>query len=364
MRGLVLNEAQLEGTELNHIHGSDMAAKKANFKNTSWDFSSLDSVDFEGSDFEGTSLFRIIARNVNFVACNLKNANFEGANLDGVDFSDADLTKANLKYTSLKRVNFESAKLDKTDFRFSRGISKQHHPGLRAKDIIKRVRARLSGQWASAAALVFSLVLGIVSFFYFSDTNHLSIGSLQKKFNYAWSNLQYEKALQISLTLIERFKESDNKGSQFNSSLRAAALYRSLDKREKSIELLENMLGDYKNDKKRTAVGKLELALLYKETRNLKKANALLEEVEPSEFEKEFGYSMKLADAFRQTKQDDKAINIYKRIIQEHRVGQKRLNKVMRNLSEVYEEIEKRRSQKEPGSEKAKTTKTQGKTLG
>lgn len=350
MKSVNLSMVQLEGVDLSSMDLTECEARNANFSRTNLSFSCLNRANLRAANFEEANLTDIKAKSATFSGSRLVRTNLEGAVLDGSDFSQADMTKANLSLTSLESVNFESAKLVETNFRLSRGIAEGQ------KEYLRQHGAKVTFIWEKTknttkfvlktplvlATLGIFLVAAIMGvYFYFTNINHLSISSLTKELINAKQSKQYEKALQINQILIRKLDRRGNYMGVFSRSLDVARMYRLLENRKMSIELLEGMLDEYQYDAKQNAQIKIEIALNYKDSGDFEKATAIMEDTKTSDLPNGLIHSraINLAKAYWEAKNYPKAVASYKTIAEEFGTDPRRHSNALKNLARVYLEM-------------------------
>ena len=109
-QGEYLNEANLEGSQLQCAKLSGADLQKINLEGADLFLSDLTYANLEGANLKNANL-----KDVNFAGANLKGANLEGANLYRTNFYGANLEDINLEGANLYRPCFAGAYLYMTD---------------------------------------------------------------------------------------------------------------------------------------------------------------------------------------------------------------------------------------------------------
>ena len=350
MKSVNLSKARLERTDLSHTDLSNIKARKANFQAANLNSSCLNMADLGEANFAEAILSNVEAKKANFSGCNLQKADLEGSFLDGSDFSRANLSSSKLSLASLKEINLEKATIRQTNFKYSRGLSedmKQYLEQHQAK--VSRIRDKfkqktkfvLATPWAFALIIAFLIAGGIYGYFYFTSLKRLSIPSLQQKWKTAKQTHQYEKAIQIDLILIDKYEKNRNYERSFNKSFDLSKIYRIIGRKEKAIDLLEAMLEKFSDDSEKKAKIRLELALIYKDSRDLSKAISILNKINLSKLREKdvFSIEMELATVYQEAKRYKEALNTYSKIENSFNHDLQRLSNALRKMAGVYQEM-------------------------
>ena len=347
MKNVKLSEALGPGADFKSSDLSSCEARDANLSKANMKDLYLTGANFEGANLEGSDLSGTMAQRTNFSQCRMARANLEGAVLDGADFSCADLTDANFSYASLYGTIFEGANLNRANFRYAWGLSEEMkksigQQGARTSHISdktkKGIRWVISRPLIVAFFIAFLIGLGIYICIYFTNINHLSISKLQIKLKNAKQNQQLDKALILDEVLIRKFKEIGSQTGIFNRSLDIARIYRILNEKEKSIEMLKDFQEIYKGDVEKEARILVELARAHKKFGNSSLAISLLEGVDRTDLKREllFLIDMTLANFYRNNERTQEAIEIYKKLAEKFSDDSERCSQALRNLAKAY----------------------------